>query len=124
MEKLGIAIIGTGFIGPVHAEAIRRNPELAELRAIAGVSEEDAAAAAARLNIPCHTGNYKDIFAMNDIDVVHICTPNFLHYPMVKECLEKREKRYMRETPGSDFPAGTRTETAGRRKTAQRRGKL
>ncbi len=88
MKKLRIAIIGTGFIGPVHAEAIRRNPELSELKAIAGVSEEDAASAAARLNIPFHSGNYKDIIERDDIDVVHICTPNFLHYPMVKECLE------------------------------------
>ena len=87
MDKLGIAVVGTGFIGPVHVEAIRRNPELAEVRAIAGVSEEDAAAAAAKLNIPVYTGDYTELLKRDDIDVVHICTPNFLHYPMVKECL-------------------------------------
>ena len=87
MEKLRVAVIGTGFIGPVHGEAIRRNPELAELRAIAGASEEDAAAAAGRLDIPVHTGDYREILRRDDIDVVHVCTPNYLHYPMVKACL-------------------------------------
>ena len=87
MSRLKVAVIGTGFIGPVHVEAVRRNPELAELKAIAGVTDEEASQAASRLNIPFATGNYKDILAMDDIDVVHVCTPNFLHYSMVKECL-------------------------------------
>ena len=29
----------------------------------------------------------RKLLKRSDIDVVHICTPNFLHYPMVKECL-------------------------------------
>src|SRR6056297_592311 len=87
MKKLRVAIVGTGFIGPVHAEAVRRNPELAELVAIAGVSKEDAAEAAAKLNVPDFTDDYTELLRRNDIDVVHICTPNYLHYPMVKECL-------------------------------------
>ncbi|MCF7915627.1 MAG: Gfo/Idh/MocA family oxidoreductase [Spirochaetaceae bacterium] len=87
MKKLRVAIVGTGFIGPVHAEAVRRNPELAELVALAGASKEDAAEAAAKLNVPDFTGDYTELLKRNDIDVVHICTPNYLHYPMVKECL-------------------------------------
>lgn len=87
MKKLRVAIVGTGFIGPVHAEAVRRNPELAEVLAIAGVSKEDASAAAAKLNIPDFTDDYTELLKRSDIDVLHICTPNFLHYPMVKECL-------------------------------------
>ncbi len=88
MEKLRVAIIGTGFIGPVHAEAVRRNPDLAELKIIAGISDEDASSAAAKLNIPEYTGDYRTILDRDDIDVVHICTPNYLHYPMVKAFLE------------------------------------
>src|SRR6056297_118515 len=89
MKKLRVAIVGTGFIGPVHAEAVRRNPELADLAAIAGVTEEEASSSAAGLNIPYFTDDYREILERKDIDVVHICTPNYLHYPMVRACLEK-----------------------------------
>lgn len=88
MRKLRTAIIGTGFAGPVHAEALRRNPNLADLRVIAGVSEEDAKAASEKLDIQEYTDDYRTILERDDIDVVHVCTPNFLHYPMVKDCLE------------------------------------
>jgi len=89
MKKLRVAVIGTGFIGPVHAEAVRRNPDLAELIAIAGSSEEAAGEAAARLNVPFHSGDYRNVLDRDDVDLVHICTPNYLHYPMVRDCLEK-----------------------------------
>ncbi|WP_319476306.1 Gfo/Idh/MocA family oxidoreductase [Marispirochaeta aestuarii] len=88
MKKLRVAVIGTGFIGPVHAEAVRRNPDLAELTAIAGSSEEAAGEAAARLNVPFYSGDYRDVITREDVDLVHICTPNYLHYPMVRDCLE------------------------------------
>ncbi len=87
MRRLKVAVIGTGFIGPVHAEAIRRNAGLADLVMVAGISEEEAKEAALRLNIPGYTSDYRDILK-SDADVVHICTPNHLHYSMVKECLE------------------------------------
>ena len=87
MGRIRAAVIGTGFIGPVHAEAIRRNPELVELVAIAGVNAEEAAAAARKLSVPFSSGDYRDILGRDDVDAVHICTPNYLHYPMVKEAL-------------------------------------
>jgi predicted dehydrogenase len=88
MKKLRVAVIGTGFIGPVHAEAVRRNPDLAELVAIAGSSEEAAGEAAASLNVPFHSGDYRNVLDRDDVDLVHICTPNYLHYPMVRDCFE------------------------------------
>ncbi|WP_319562891.1 Gfo/Idh/MocA family oxidoreductase [Marispirochaeta sp.] len=87
MRKIRVAVIGTGFIGPVHAEAVRRNPDLAELTAIAGSSEETAAETASKLNVPFFSGDYKKVISREDVDLVHICTPNHLHFPMVKDCL-------------------------------------
>ena len=87
MRRLKVAVIGTGFIGPVHAEAIRRNAGLADLVMIAGISDQEAEEAALRLNVPGYTSDYRDILK-SDVDVVHICTPNHLHYSMVKACLE------------------------------------
>jgi len=89
MSELKVAVVGTGFIGPVHAEAVRRNAGMAELIAIAGISDAEAAVTARQLNIPHSSGNYKEIIRREDINVVHICTPNYLHYSMVKECLEQ-----------------------------------
>ena len=88
MRKIKTAIIGTGFIGPVHAEALRRNQDLAEITAIAGINSKEAEEKAYRLNIPFSTGDYREILDRSDVEAVHICTPNYLHYPMVKEALE------------------------------------
>ncbi len=88
MNKLRVAIVGTGFAGPIHIEAVRRNNRLANVQIIAGISDEDAKQVAESLDIPEFTGDYQTILDRNDIDVVHVCTPNHLHYPMVKACLE------------------------------------
>lgn len=88
MERIGAAVVGTGFIGPVHAEGIRRNPEWAELRAIAGIDRAEAEEAARKLSVPLAVGDYRELLDRKEIDAVHICTPNFLHYPMVKDFLE------------------------------------
>jgi predicted dehydrogenase len=89
MRRLRVAVIGTGFIGPVHAEAVRRNSDLAEVAAIVGSSDESAAESANSLGVPLHSGDFRAIIARDDIDLVHICTPNYLHYKMVKECLQQ-----------------------------------
>ncbi len=88
MDKIRVAVLGTGFIGPVHAEAVRRNPDLAEMTALAGSSDEAAAETASQLNIPYHSGDYRKVISRDDVDLVHICTPNYLHYAMVKDCLQ------------------------------------
>lgn len=87
MERVGVAIIGTGFIGPVHVEAVRRNGDLAEVRAIAGSSADAAKAVAEQLTIPVSAGDYRNLLNRKDIDAVHICSPNHLHYSMVKDAL-------------------------------------
>ncbi len=87
MKKLNVGVIGTGFIGPVHVEALKRTG-LAEVVALADVNDEVAAAKASELDIPTAYGDYKDLLADDNIDVVHICTPNHLHYKMSKEALE------------------------------------
>ncbi len=86
MKKIRAAIIGTGFIGPVHAEAIRRTG-LADVVAVSEVNQEKAEAKAAELGIDKAYGDYKDLLADPDIDVVHLCLPNNMHYPVAKEAI-------------------------------------
>ena len=88
-RKLGIGIVGTGFMGKAHAFAYRsalaafpENP-VPVLRLIADVNAEGAAKAAHQYGFEKSSGNWRD--AINDpaIDVVSITTPNTLHKEMV-----------------------------------------
>lgn len=86
MKKIKAAVIGTGFIGPAHIEAIRRLG-YADVIALADINIEEAKSKAKELSINKAYGDYKDLLKDKTVDVVHICTPNFLHFPMVKETL-------------------------------------
>jgi predicted dehydrogenase len=86
MEKIKVAVVGTGFIGPAHIEALRRNPNI-EVATLCEVSEELAKEKAALLGIE-KASLFEDMLKDEEIKVVHICTPNFLHYRQSKAVLE------------------------------------
>jgi predicted dehydrogenase len=87
MQKIKVAIFGTGFMGRVHVEALRRLG-MVEVVAVAGRTSESARQFAAAHAIEHSTGNYHDLLANTKIDAVHICSPNSLHFPMAKAALE------------------------------------
>jgi predicted dehydrogenase len=82
-----VAVIGTGFAGSSHVEALRRVPGV-EVAALAGSSEGRARAAADRLRVPGATGDYRTLLADSAIEVVHNCTPNDLHHDVTAAALE------------------------------------
>lgn len=86
MEKIKVGIIGTGFIGPAHIEALRRLG-FVEVLGLAETSKEVAKQKADELNIPRAYGDYREMLSDPDIQVVHNCTPNFLHYQINKEIM-------------------------------------
>lgn len=81
------AMLGTGFMGKVHTEAIRRLGNV-EVAAVAGSTQEVAEKFAAAYFIPKATGDWRSLLADPSIDAVHVCTPNVLHYPMVEAALD------------------------------------
>ncbi len=87
MSKIKVGVIGTGFIGPAHIEALRRLGNI-DVVALADVDEETAKEKAAQLSIDNYYGDYRKLLADSAIQSVHICTPNNLHYQMAKEALE------------------------------------
>ena len=87
MGKIKVGVIGTGFIGPVHIEALRRLGSV-EVAALAECSDEVAKAKAEVLGIEKYYGDYKQIIKDDDISCIHICSPNYLHYEMAKAVLE------------------------------------
>jgi len=86
MKKFRVGVAGTGFIGPVHVEALRRLGFI-EVLGIVDIDEASAKEKSRAMFIPKHYANYTEMLADSEIDSVHICTPNDLHYDMIKEAL-------------------------------------
>jgi len=87
MAKLKAGVIGVGFVGRAHIEALRRLHNI-EVKAVAASSLESSKKAAEKLNVPNYYAGYKKMLASEDLDVVHNCTPNYLHFPINKAFME------------------------------------
>jgi predicted dehydrogenase len=87
MKPIRTAIFGTGFMGRVHLDAIRRQ-ESVEIAAIAGSSAESAKRLGEAFGVPTFSNDFREILRDPTIDAVHICTPNALHFSMAKAALE------------------------------------
>jgi predicted dehydrogenase len=86
MQKIKVGIIGTGFIGPTHIEAIRRLG-FVEIVGLAETSLETAEKKAAELGSPKAYGDYREMLKDSEIQVIHNCTPNHLHFSINKEII-------------------------------------
>jgi predicted dehydrogenase len=86
MKTFKAGIIGTGYIGPAHIEALRRLGDV-EVVALAEVGQTLADEKAEKLVIPRAYGDYRQLLNDADIDVVHNCTPNHLHFQINGEIL-------------------------------------
>src|ERR1700748_3888176 len=87
MRKMKAVIIGTGFMGRVHTEGLRRLGNV-EVAGIVARTEDQARRFADELSIERAAGDYRDFLADPAIDTVHICTPNALHFPLAMAALE------------------------------------
>jgi predicted dehydrogenase len=87
MRKLRTAIIGTGFMGKVHSEQVRRLGNV-EIAAIAGLNDEMAKSFADSIGVETSTGDYRRVLDDKSIDAVHVLTPNALHAPMAIAAME------------------------------------
>jgi predicted dehydrogenase len=86
MRKLRAAIIGTGFMGRMHAESIRRLGGV-DIRAICDSRLEPARKLAEEFGAERAESDFQKILQDPEVDTVHICTPNSLHFPMASAAL-------------------------------------
>jgi len=86
MKKLKTAIIGTGFMGKVHAENVRRLGNV-EIAAVAASSDEKARQFGESIGVERTTGDYRTLLKDPEINAVHVLTPNALHHSMCKAAL-------------------------------------
>ncbi|HET6643364.1 MAG TPA: Gfo/Idh/MocA family oxidoreductase [Gaiellaceae bacterium] len=82
IRDLRAGVVGTGFIGAVHVEALGRLG--VEVVGVVGSSPERARS---KLIAPV-VDTYEQLLGDERVDVVHLTTPNHLHYPQVKQALE------------------------------------
>lgn len=88
VKTINSIIVGVGFIGKQHIEAISRIPNT-KIIALVESSLEIAKRNAAIYGIDYAFSDLDEALKLDHIDVVHICTPNFLHYEMAKKVIEK-----------------------------------
>jgi predicted dehydrogenase len=86
MKKLGMGLVGPGFIAAHHIDAVRRLGDV-EVVAIAGSSEQSAKRKAQEYKVDRAYGDYKELIADPEIAVVHNTTPNHLHLPVTMAAL-------------------------------------
>ena len=85
MPQLHAAVIGAGFVGRAHIEALRR---LAiPITGVLGSSAESTKQSSRTLAIERAYGSLDDLARDPDVDVVHICTPNYVHFDQAKTLL-------------------------------------
>ena len=76
--KLKAAVIGLGFVGRAHVEALRRVG--ITICGAMGSTSETTVAACASLGLPRAYESLEELAADASVDVVHLCTPNYLHF--------------------------------------------
>lgn len=86
MKKMRAGIIGVGFIGAAHIEALRR---LGYVDVVALADPQGAKEKADDLYVPKGYKDYKEMIDKEDLDAIHICTPNFLHHEMAMYAMSK-----------------------------------
>ena len=86
MQYPKVAVIGLGFMGRTHIQALRRLG--IEVYGVAGINEDEAKNVAQELAIPKWYRGFDEAIADKDIKVVHLCTPNNLHFQQAKKALE------------------------------------
>ena len=79
------AVVGVGFIGPVHVEALRRLG--IPVTGVCGVTPEEAQGAKDRLGLPKAYAAFDEVLADREVDTVHLAVPNVLHYEMSKKAI-------------------------------------
>lgn len=86
MKKMRTGVIGVGFIGAAHIEALRR---LGYVEVVALAAARDAEKKAEALFVPKGYADYREMIDREALDAVHICTPNSMHYEMAMYAMEK-----------------------------------
>jgi predicted dehydrogenase len=85
MSTTGTAVVGTGFIGPVHVEALRRLNR--HVVGVLGSTPERGRSAAERLGLGRAYATYDEVLTDPAVNVIHLTSPNRLHFEQCRRAL-------------------------------------
>ncbi|NLV58168.1 MAG: Gfo/Idh/MocA family oxidoreductase [Clostridiales bacterium] len=85
-RKFRTGIVGVGFIGAVHIEQLRR---LGNVEVVALTDSVDAQKKADALHVPKGYADYRQMIDQENLDCVHVCTPNSTHFEIAMYALDK-----------------------------------
>ena len=88
MKRIGMGLVGAGFVGPHHIDAVRRLGYV-DVVAVAGSHEESGRQKAQALGARRGYGSYQALLDDPEVEVVHNATPNHLHYAVTSAALSK-----------------------------------
>lgn len=97
MKKIRTAIIGSGFMGGAHLEALQRIGGV-DVVMIASDDVKNGKALADKFSVPTFLTDWQKAITNSDVDVIHNCTPNHLHFEINKAAL-KNNKHIISEKP-------------------------
>lgn len=86
MKTYKAGVIGTGFIGVAHVEALRR---LGNVEVTAIADSQDHKIKAEMMNVPNSFADYKEMIDTLELDMIHICTPNNTHNEIAMYAMKK-----------------------------------
>ncbi len=86
MSRIGVAVVGAGFMGGVHVEGLRRAG--CDLVGVLGVSEAETLRFTAASGAPKGFASFRELLADRAVQAVHLATPNRWHFEMAKVALE------------------------------------
>lgn len=86
MKTYNVGVIGTGGISNAHIGGITKLPDV-KLYAVCDINEQAAKNAAEKHDVPHIFTDYKKMLEMEELDAVHVCTPNFMHMPPTVDAL-------------------------------------
>jgi predicted dehydrogenase len=87
MQAINVAVIGSGFMGAAHVDALRRVPGV-RVAAIASADRARAQEIAGQFDIPVVADDWRALLDRPDVHAVHNCTPNNLHYEVNRAFIE------------------------------------
>jgi predicted dehydrogenase len=87
VKKFKVGLIGTGYIGMVHLEMLRRIVDV-DVVAVADSNEKLARAAAEKLEVPRVFKSGEELIGDREIEVVHNCAPNNVHFDLNRKAVE------------------------------------
>ncbi len=89
-DRLRYGIVGLGFVGPHHVDAVRRLG-FVDVVAAAGRDSLKTQAKAKALHIPRVYDSFQELVSDPDIDVVDIATPTYLHFPIALAAIANKK---------------------------------